>query len=890
MKYQDHAPFLSVRANQLLFSTVDVIMDVVTKEGDCIHGFVDDLGFVIQALLANPHQATRICDVRRVWEYYSQILGPHPVYLGLFKEWLVNILPNQDEMAEAINMIQQPSLSVKPMVSAVPTGSEVIEWDPHEGDYPLSETTLDDDKGIRTERPHEILCTILNYRMGGKAPQEAPFVRVRKPQSLPEPLSIWSPALLSDSQHSSNCLQNSVVLAALLFLDTYAKTPRILRTKFPNVEFPRYTPIYLADEFIAFQNNSKKRPQELLKMPIDALKRCANRIPSQILRNLIWSFLDTLKAEPNTSMYSALLFSTFDLIGVLLRTDKPQLAIGVMIRVWKDFPNESSLHRKISLVKLGRVLIPEHASEMMRELSGYVCNALHAQQSQQETKKDNQSFIKVTTAKMLAQALADADFLPQSDQIEILQRMFNSTRHIDIRSEIVTSLLELVGNSENGKAYEVFVSLASSVAGPNERANITEAEWDMAERQRGPLPYVAPVSERPMLGLVVSTAAFKIPEKLRSDYVRSILLPLLRESTRQHMRWMAAMSARLGLAISSLNITEQTVGPFSPDLVNRILWTWMKYLPGSYLQEYHRPWALGYLQYESFSHIEKALAVTTEESLKEITIRDHWNSFLDSQRSRPVLYSLDHLLPVFDRDPKSSDGLTAALVLEEFIFRAEVITTNPVKYNGALKQYTVCPEYALDPLRALKKTRVGSVSRVKNAEFKAKIYHHLTDAMTRAVDVCEHVRKEGWSTNLTAGYPVTLPSNFEYEILMLPSPTYNPEASESNSAVDIFTSAILDLICRYSRDPILLLKFDSLKTILQEVPSENLKDCALSLGNSQREEHDPFVMCLRAKLACFLLDRVGSKGTLLDVELLGMIDDWKKSNLEIVRQIGWGFR
>ncbi|KAJ5734653.1 hypothetical protein N7533_013056 [Penicillium manginii] len=167
MKYQDHAPFLSVRANQLLFSTVDVIMDVVTKEGDCIHGFVDDLGFVIQALLANPHQATRICDVRRVWEYYSQILGPHPVYLGLFKEWLVNILPNQDEMAEAINMIQQPSLSVKPMVSAVPTGSEVIEWDPHEGDYPLSETTLDDDKGIRTERPHEILCTILNYRMGG---------------------------------------------------------------------------------------------------------------------------------------------------------------------------------------------------------------------------------------------------------------------------------------------------------------------------------------------------------------------------------------------------------------------------------------------------------------------------------------------------------------------------------------------------------------------------------------------------------------------------------------------------------------------------------------------------------------------------------------------------
>jgi hypothetical protein len=112
-----------------------------------------------------------------------------------------------------------------------------------------------------------------------------------------------------------------------------------------------------------------------------------------------------LKAEPNAANYSSLLFHTFDLIEILLQTDKPQLAIDVVIRVWQDFANESSLHRKICLVKLGRVLTPEQGREMMRGFTRYVCEALQAQQQQpaKEEKKEKKAFIKVTTAKMLAE-------------------------------------------------------------------------------------------------------------------------------------------------------------------------------------------------------------------------------------------------------------------------------------------------------------------------------------------------------------------------------------------------------------------------------------------------------------------------------------------------------
>ncbi|KAL4811713.1 hypothetical protein BDW67DRAFT_189415 [Aspergillus spinulosporus] len=895
IKHPDHAPFLSSRANEVLFGAADTVMIVLTEEEAHIGGFVDSLRFIVHALLENDNPADRNRDVLRVWEHYSEILKPHPDYLGLFQDWLVAKIRHREHMDEALNTIQPPGpcLTVGPRISAVPSASDtgMIEWDPHEGDYPLLTKQFKDTK----ENLDRIPCTVLNCRMDGGIPSNFPFVYVRKPpaQSTPKPLSIWSPdsySLAKANQDPSRCIQDSVILAALLFLDTYSKDPGILRAKFPDVDSPRYHPVRLADRFIAFYD--KERADQALSPPIDALRRSVRRVPSQILRNLIWSFLDTLKAEPNAPTYSALLFSTFDLIEILLSTDKPQLAIDIMIRVWKDFPGESSFHRKISLVKLGRVLTPERGRELMSQFAGYVCSALQAQadQSQQQA-KEKKGFIKVTTAKMLAQAVAEADFLSQADKMEILQKMFSSARHVDIRRETVAALLNLVGSCENLEPYKVFASIVFSVTGPNERAVTTEVEWEMAEEpgRGGPLPYIAPLSERPVLDSAFSAAFSSIPEKLRADYVENVLLPLLQESSRQHTRWIAAMTARLGLSLADLNITENEVGPFIPDLTNRVLWRWAEYLPESYLRQFHRPWALSYLHYESFARIDSALAVTTEASLKDINVRDHWANLFASLCSRPAIYSLEELIPQFvNGGSKARNGLNVSLILEDFELRAELIIRNPVKYNGAVKKYILRPDYTLETFQALRESRVQSVSDVKNAAYKAQIYHDLTDAMARLIGVCESVREEGWSA---ADYPVTLPSQFEYHILLLPSPIYNPSTSESHSAAEIFTSALVDLIIEYSADPTLLLKLDSFQSVLREIPSADLKACILRLGYIWREpkKHNTIVICVGIKLARSLLDNMRSDRASLkrDVDILGMIEEWKKSDVEFVRQVGW---
>jgi hypothetical protein len=255
---------------------------VKDEEKDLIDGFVDDLDFVIRAFLGDGDR-DRSRDALRLWEHYSRLLQPHPDYLGLFQDWLVTRMLSIGDMAEAINVIRPPLQSpsqIRPTVSRVLTGSEIIESDPHEGDYPLSSKTVDDEKEARKPEPCRVPCTVLNCRMGGSIPSKAPLVE-RKTHPEPQRLSIWSSkncTLAADTQDLSRCVQDSVVLAALLFLDTYTKSPRILRTKFPDVEFPRYTPIYLADEFITFHRpRNKRRAAEALQMPIDALRESLPR-------------------------------------------------------------------------------------------------------------------------------------------------------------------------------------------------------------------------------------------------------------------------------------------------------------------------------------------------------------------------------------------------------------------------------------------------------------------------------------------------------------------------------------------------------------------------------------------------------------------------------------
>ncbi|KAJ5890655.1 uncharacterized protein N7473_006883 [Penicillium subrubescens] len=704
------------------------------------------------------------------------------------------------------------------------------------------------------------------------------FVRTReiKPQSKLGPIGFW----LDDSSYTAGskdlCVnrREAVILSALLILDHYTSQPRLLGTGFPEAEGPRYGPTNLSDEFVT--RVIKPEGNEVMTKTLVALEGAVQHVPAQILRDLIYSFLDTLKASPNAPNYPKLLHCTFELIKLLLHSSQPQLMTGVALRVWKEFPHDSSSHRKMNLVKIGRILTPDQAGDLMQTFVMDVCDTLQRQREPGDIPA--KPFVKITTAKMLVQALAEADFLAPSTQLHLLRSMYGASSHIDVRVEIVKAFFNLIRPNQNDDVFQALSTIAlSSAVGPSERHIITEDSWRAAEAGAS-LPLVS--SSRPILDLIISDAATNVPKELHSDYVQKVVLRVVTESIRQHTRWMTVLLARLGLSLSGLGLTAADIGPFPSDLINNVLRKWARYLPATYLQ-YHHSWGLMYLHRDSFNRISEALASSTDPIKEDANVRDHLQALLRSQRDRcPFDYTYRSC---FLMDSKVPNGITDEILLDDFRSRVELFSKCPVAYNHQLGRYSVHPSYTLCILQRLRKAR-GDLG----VHFPSR-YSNATKLMMSIVEAAELVRKEGWSPELST-HLVAVPATFEYEVQMLPSPSRSP--LPSNSALGDFVSGIIGMISKYAADPVLLIKVDSFAPILREVRQDQREDCALLLGEDfdDGDNRDRLVkVWVRVKLAVLLLETAHRAEVPLNERTLGMIERWKGSDIEMVRQAAWAW-
>lgn len=868
----EEAPFLSSRTRKILFSPRDIAIAAKPHPPGPMPMFVDDLGFAIRATISREADKTKW--VTLIWKHYSSVFQTHPLHLEIFEDWLVGLL-RDGRAVEAINIVRPPSPPPRiPLISKVPMEPEVTEWNPfqdaedREVDVPL----------VDEKRPREIPRILLNYRMHLPIRiGNGSFVRTReiKPKPKLSPIEFWldgsSSIAGSKDIHVNN--REAVILSALLILDHFTSQPRLLGTSFPEAEGPRYGPTYLSDEFVTRVIESEVN--EPMTKALVALEGVVRHVPAQILRDLIYSFLDTLKASPNASNYPKLLPCTFELIKLLLHSSQPQLVTGVALRVWKEFPHDSSSHRKVSLVKIGRILTPGQAGDLMQTFVADVCDTLQKQRAPGNSPE--KPFIKITTVKMLVQALAEADFLAPSTQLHLLESMCGASSHIDVRVEIVKSVFHLIRPNQNADVFRTLSTIALSAAGPSERDIVTEDDWRAAEAG-GSLPLV--LSSRPILDLIVSDAAMNIPKELHSDYVQKVVLPLVTESIRQHTRWMTVLLARLGLSLSDLGLTAADIGPFPSDLVNNVLHKWARYLPATYLQ-YHRRWGLVYLHRDSFNRISEALASSTDPIKEDANVRVHLQALLKSQCDRcPFSYAYRFCFLI---DSKVPNGITDELLLDEFRSRVEVFSKSPVAYNHSLGRYSVHPSYTLCVLQGLRKAR-----EELGLPFPSR-YTHATKLMMSIVDAAELVRKEGWSPELST-HPVTVPAIFEYEVEMLPSPSWSP--LPSNSALDDFVSGITGLISKYVADPVLLIKVDSFAPILRDVSQDQREACALLLGEDfdDGNDRDRLVKAsVRVKLAVLLLEAAHKAEMPLNERTLSMIERWKGSDIEMVRQAAWAW-
>ncbi|GIK04303.1 hypothetical protein Aspvir_008382 [Aspergillus viridinutans] len=868
-EYPNEMPYVGSRIAEVLVPSTGVMLSVVPASVAKKNYPIDSLGYGIQAVIEDPSVAVKEKELLQIWKRFSDALRRHPDQLEIFKEWLAD-LARQERLWNAADIIDPPLPPTKYSVSTYfeqcSDLDKVVEWDPLPVPAPV------DSPSTETE-PEEkkVEHTILICRMDA-----ADRIIRNKIQPEEEPLRIWS-----NTDRSVPTLEReAVALSALLYLDTLnQQTKRILRRPWPhNVSSPRYPAIFLADEFLtAFET----RGNAAIYAATNALKKCVKFVPAQLLRDVVVSLLEMLteNSDKNQPNYSTILSVTMDLIKLLQKTDQPQLAIDVVLRILKFFPDASSYHRQMRLSTLGARLLPQDASLMVNTFAGFVCNAGKPNAGQSDghdplTK--NPPYVKITTIKMLAQLLADTTFVDISTCIHILQDIFDSNRHIDVRVEVVMTVLRQFHRvADVTPVFTVLASMASAASGPSERGAISEADWLAAEKGEKPLPEVATVNDRPLFVCFLRTA-FCLPKESRKEYVHKVLLPLLEESARQHTRWIRCFLSQVHLtpeednAITSLS----EIWTFDPSAVCSLFDIWRPYLPKSYLRQ-HRCWALAYIQYPHVETINKKLSANNK-GWQGSAEGKHWLTLAPHLRNCRPFAAIGKYIRA-GVQTQVEGGITTSDLVDEYICRAGTVTRHPLRFDKNLNRFVVSVETSLESLTILK-------GRMRHVSDPGR-YDLLQGMMERIVTDIQSLRTAEWMEDPYRS-PAVLPSSLAIEMLLLPSPTYNPRTDHPGME---FGRRLMDLVKKFADNPALLVEFDAVKAQVDDIKEEDLGSFALLFGNEGEEDQETLYRRLKVDIARCALKRIKSGNLRQNKQLMAMIRRWKASSSEWVRQVGWGF-
>lgn len=159
--------------------------------------------------------------------------------------------------------------------------------------------------------------------------------------------------------------------------------------------------------------------------------------------------------------------------------------------------------------------------------------------------KAQNPLVKVTTVKYLAQLLREASFVSPNDSPDILTSLFQRITHIDIRVAIVEGLLAFLTEhaTVKNRALTEQIMNALQAAVPimgrlTERINFEERHW-ATQKENDLLPVIeCEDTTPPLFSLLLGSATdLRLPENVRRDLIRSVILPAFELCRATHRQW-----------------------------------------------------------------------------------------------------------------------------------------------------------------------------------------------------------------------------------------------------------------------------------------------------------------------------------------------------------------
>lgn len=485
-----------------------------------------------------------------------------------------------------------------------------------------------------------------------------------------------------------------------------------------------------------------------------------------------------------------------DVVSRVARSDRPELACPFVRDLIMSDEDNSSWHRELISKGYLASLPARVAKELLHTMADAMKDKLREQNARPWPESDQkkapgdaqpqQSVIKVTTIKMMAQLLQGNLFINSTSTVNILTGLLSETRHIDAHMALVSSLLSTLREptcptelrTRILNAIEEFtVPVAAQLS---DRRSLTEGDWKAAEQEGGLLPEVGTGME--LLGRLVEEAK-KISLTIEDqERLAGLFMRVLQQSAVNNHRWM-----KLFLAKNNFHLTDDERLPVVPSDINMIVSIfsdWMNYMPASI---FHM------LQATALANLDPSSSITTiteavraNADLVNSNGGKHWIDQFDYDKVTANKFGLPAITsalqdPIGKVDSKLRDGagITISALQDYVVLVAESLLAH--RKNDITKNLVtmLC--------------RNRFIGREHWDSWQQNAVPVISDIVAHA-DEMRRRRKQECTKDRQTKKMGALPNTFYFQVMMLPFPFASEAEPSTFDDLNVFVSKVSDLI------------------------------------------------------------------------------------------------
>jgi len=697
----------------------------------------------------------------------------------------------------------------------------------------------------------------------------------------------------SSAAHVPADARDAFIAAALLAIASESEAGSVILSRPFPITKPRFPALSLDTDALRDESPTDHALTRILEILLPA-------IPPGLLVSLASGLVEKsiAKDRPSNTLRKWTSFA----LRLLVRSDKPELAADLIIRVILETPCETPWHQILLTAGVLKRLPPNCAKKLVEDVTDGIVRKLDNPTHSKPIREVNKitpgpyiaktSTIKVTTVKLLVSVLKEASFLGDGFIVNALTSLFSKATHVHIRAIVVDSLAAVLFDSQSDGVRESIIHFLEMTVVPvaaelNERLPMTENDWEAAEKAKEPPEVYSDVGFAPVCAALMKAVRSSVKSGSLRTYnlVNRILLPLIRRSRENNTRWLKTFLRKQDASHLAIQIPE-----FSSNLqlLEVLLLEFTKYMPTAEFANLNRIQLFATHPPEEYQRLAARLERQPEIHKQNDT--RHWlrvtGNFQPtrSKGTTNVTAKYPEIVKALQtaQFPSPKDAVAHDLITPAHLQAHErnILDLLAADFPTSLEAWEIHTAICEPPL--LPEGKSSQETRQRWRLYCQPLVQH-------AVFIVETLRtRDDWQRN-PQRRPTALPDVFQLQLWLLPYPSLYP-VSERGARLSDFAGEVKDIIRRLAlrRKPYharwLLLRQAVRKCVKQDFPALALYIGRLE-GRGDTDDVEPgLAECLCVELACELL--TGS-GDLLGTDLVAaedMVRTWMGCFDEDVRR------